>query len=73
MGKRRFIIEVDGVYYMTSGPLLVYDADKSKGNQQMADGAEEVAKKFNSVDSASRYSAVEVTDANFAAANYTTE
>jgi len=73
MGKRRFIIEVDGVYYMTTGPLLVYDASRSKENKHKADGAEEVRKKFESVEPSARYSAVEVTDADFAAANHSTE
>lgn len=73
MANRRFIIQVGDTYYMTSGPLLAYDRSKSKGNKQQEDGAEEVAKKFAAVDASARYSAVEVTDANFAAANFATE
>ena len=73
MASRRFIIQVGETYYMTSGPLLVYDAGKSKDNKHKADGAEEVRKKFESVDASARYSAVEVTDSSFAAANFSTE
>ena len=70
---KRFIIQVGDVYYMTSGPLLVYDAGKSKDNKHKADGAEEVRQKFEAVDASARYSAVEVDDADFAAANFSTE
>lgn len=73
MANRRFIIQVGETYYMTSGPLLVYDADSAKGNKHQSDGVEEVRKKFDSVDASARYSAVEVNDADFAAANVSSE
>lgn len=73
MANRRFIIQVGETYYMTSGPLMVYDAGNTKGNKHKADGVEEIRKKFESVDASARYSAVEVKDADFAAANVSSE
>lgn len=70
MSKRRFIIEVDGVYYMTIDPLLVYDKADTKGSKHKADGIEEVRKKFEEIKNSPHtwYYAVEVKDADFAAA-----
>jgi len=73
MANRRFIIQVGETYYMTTGPLLAYDASQSKGNKKQEEGAAEVAKKFAAVDESARYAAVEVTDSDFAAANFATE
>jgi len=67
MSNRRFIIDVDGVYYMTHGPLLVYDPNDTKGSKQVADGIAEVKRKFEAASKAASYTAVEVDDANFAA------
>jgi hypothetical protein len=66
MANRQFIINVDGVYYLTTGRVLEFDADKAKGNQQKVDGVEEVRKKFEATSASARYSAVEVKDADFA-------
>ena len=70
MGKR-FIIEVDGVYYMTDGPLLVYDDKDAKDREHVKSGIKLVKDHFKKIKESpdTWYYAVEVKEADFAAAH----
>lgn len=67
MANRQFIINVDGVYYLTTGRLLEFDAAKAKGNSQQEAGVSEIKGKFDATSADARYSAVEVKDADYSA------
>jgi hypothetical protein len=67
----RFMIEKDGVYYMTTGDFLTYDPKATKGDPEKEKGVKEVAKKFKEIKDSPHtwYTAVELTDSNFRAIN----
>lgn len=68
---RRYVIEEDGVYYMTTGKLFVYNKNDTKGNDQKKDGVAEMTKKFNDIasDPNKVYQSVRITDAAFSPVN----
>jgi hypothetical protein len=66
----RFLIEQNGVYYLTSGKLLRYDPDEAQTDQHKQ-GVAKVKAEFQRLHDLPHtwYKAVEVKDASFAAIN----
>lgn len=66
----RFIINKNGVYYMTTG-VLAYDENETKGDARKKEGVAKVAKKFEEEKNSPHtvYEAVLVKDSNFSAVN----
>lgn len=66
----KFIINKNGVYYLTTGRLLKYDPAQAK-NEQQKKGVEDVKKKFAEIESQPHtwYRSVELSDSNFEAMN----
>ena len=66
----KFLINKDGVYYLTTGRLLKYDAAEAKDDQQKK-GVEEVKRKFEEIENQPHtwYRSVELRDASFGPMN----
>lgn len=67
---KRFLIEQDGVYYLTDGALLRYDAKEAKTADQK-NGVGHVQKEFKRIHDQPHtwHKAVEITDSSFSAVN----
>lgn len=67
----KFLIEKNGVYYLTTGRLLTYDPDATHGNPQKKAGVEEVAAKFKEIRDSPHtwYQAVQIDSASFGPMN----
>ncbi len=68
MSKTRFLINKGGVYYLTTGKLLIYDPKAAKDEQQKK-GVKHVEDSFERIKNEPHtwYQAVEIKDSNFAA------
>ena len=68
--SKRFLIEQNGVYYLTTGKLLEYDAAEAKGEDQKK-GVKKVKDEFKRIHDQPHtwYKAVEITDSQFSAIN----
>jgi hypothetical protein len=66
----RFLINKKGVYYLTTGRLLKYDAADAKNPEQKR-GVEEVRCKFEEIKNQPHtwYESVELTDSSFSPMN----
>ena len=66
----KFIINKNGVYYLTTGRLLKYDPAEAK-NEQQKKGVEDVKKKFTEIENQPHtwYRSVELGDSDFEAMN----
>ena len=66
----RFMINKNGVYYLTTGRLLKYDPAEAKNEQQQR-GLEEVRRKFDEIRNQPHtwYESVEVSDSSFGPLN----
>ena len=66
----KFLINKNGVYYLTTGRLLTYDPSKAKDEREK-EGCEKVKKKFDEIRNApcTFYEAVEITAADFGPLN----
>jgi hypothetical protein len=66
----RFLIEKDGVYYLTTGKLLTYDRGRAENDQQKGD-VDRVAREFDRICNLPHtwHKAVEISDAQFLAVN----
>lgn len=66
----KFIINKDGVYYLTTGRLLKYDRAEAKTEHEKK-GVDEVKKKFEDIENQPHtwYRSVELTDSNFSPMN----
>lgn len=73
-GKSRFIIQVNETYYVTTGPLLVYDPAAS-ATPAHREGYVEVAARFKKIreESCEVYQAVRLADDSFSAASFAEE
>lgn len=69
-GKTRFIIQVNETYYVTTGPLLVYDPERSE-KQEHRDGYVEVATRFKKIreEGDAVFKAVRLIDDGFSVVN----
>lgn len=72
--KTRFIIQVNETYYVTTGPLLAYDPQAAK-TQEQRDGYVEVAARFKLIreECDEVYKAVRLVDDSFSAASFAEE
>ena len=66
----KFLINRKGVYYLTTGKLLKYDAAEAKSPEQKK-GVDEVKRKFEEIEKQPHtwYRSVEVTDSSFGPMN----
>lgn len=66
----RFLINKDGVYYLTTGRLLSYDRNRARTDEERAD-VERVATEFARIRDLPHtwYQAVEISDRRFSAIN----
>ena len=69
-GMEKFIINKNGVYYLTTGRLLKYDPAEAK-TEKHKKGVEEVQKKFAEIENQPHtwYRSVELSDASFGPLN----
>lgn len=67
----RFMIQVDDVYYLSTGPFLTYDPKEVKGDPKKDKGVKEVQKKFKEIKDSPNtwYVAVRIKDSSFEAVN----
>ena len=67
----RFLINKNGVYYLTTGTLLEYNSKKAAGHPQKMKDVRRVKAEFKRIRDLPHtwYQAVEVTDCNFSAIN----
>ncbi|HYU94583.1 MAG TPA: hypothetical protein VE989_00265 [Sphingomicrobium sp.] len=67
----RFLIEKDGVYYLTTGKLLTYDRGRAGNDQQKKNDVDRVAAEFERICNLPHtwHKAVEISDAAFLAVN----
>jgi hypothetical protein len=67
----RFLINKNGVYYLTTGRLLEYDRAAARGNPQKEAGVDHVAREFKRIRDLPHtwYEAVEVSDSSFSPIN----
>ena len=66
----KFLINKNGVYYLTTGRLLTYDSARAK-NEREKEGCEKVKKKFDEIRNApcTFYESVEISESNFGPLN----
>ncbi|HEV2867217.1 MAG TPA: hypothetical protein VGX37_11960 [Allosphingosinicella sp.] len=67
----RFLIDKDGVFYLTTGTLLEYDPAAAKGHPHKEKGVAEVAAEFKRIKDSpnTHYNAVQITTASFSPLN----
>ena len=71
MKKTRFLIQKDGVYYLTTGKLLTYDEGAAEGNEQKKKDVEWIKSEFKRIHDApcTWYRAVQMDDDDISAIN----
>ena len=69
--KTRFLINKNGVYYLTTGKLLEYNENDTKGDKEKEKGVKKVKETFDYIKNQPHtwYQSVEVTDRHFSALN----
>jgi len=69
--KTRFLINKNGVYYLTTGKLLEYKEADAKGDPEKEKGVKKVKETFDHIKNQPHtwYQSVEVTDQHFSALN----
>lgn len=67
----RFLINKDGVYYLTTGKLLEYDPEAARGNPEKEAGVAHVEREFNRIKDLPHtwYQAVQISDSSFSPVN----